>query len=171
MPNQPPLNTRISRSSMDRPLAVLYLRAASGRQADRDMAIVAQQHLCQWRAYELGATVAAEFVDFGSGLSLERPGLTQLLAKVTQLHGASPNPIYVIAADHARIGRSVQAYSHVSYEIERAGARLNIASVPQIEYDALAGRLSKDRTSGRPRPPDAQPNPANKDQSPTNQEE
>ena len=56
-------------------MAVLYLRTASAHQADRDMAIVAQQHVCSWRAHELGATVAGEFVDFGSGLSIERPGL------------------------------------------------------------------------------------------------
>ena len=50
MVNQPrgsqPLETR---------LAVLYLRTASAHQADRDMAIVAQQHVCSWRAHELGA--------------------------------------------------------------------------------------------------------------------
>jgi DNA invertase Pin-like site-specific DNA recombinase len=140
----------------EQPQAILYLRCASGRQADRDLAIVAQQHVCAWRAHELGATVAAEFVDYGSGLSTERPALSELLTHVRQLRQAAARQrIYVIAADHARIGRSVQAYSHVSWEIEQAGGRLIIASVPQIEYDALARRAVD--TSQDSSPPVAPP--------------
>jgi hypothetical protein len=123
----------------ERPRAVLYFRCASSRQADRDLSVVAQQHVCQWRAHELGAIVVAEFTDFGSGLSLERQCLTELIAKVTELRAITNQRIYVIAADHARIGRSVQAYSRASWEIERAGAMLMIASVPLVEYEQITG--------------------------------
>jgi DNA invertase Pin-like site-specific DNA recombinase len=121
--------------------AVLYLRTASAHQADRDMAIVAQQHVCSWRAHELGATVAGEFVDFGSGLSIKRPGLEALLVKLAELRAQNAEAtVFVIAADHARIARSVEAYSRASWLIDQAGAVLNIASIPLVEYEALARR-------------------------------
>lgn len=125
------------------PQAILYLRCASGHQADRDMAIVAQQHVCAWRAHELQAAVVGEYVDFGSGLTTERPGMSDLLAHLRRLCQATRHRIYVIAADHARIGRSVQACSHMSYQIEQAGGWLNLASVPQIQYDALTRRATR----------------------------
>ena len=125
------------------PQAILYLRSASGHQADRDMAIVAQQHVCAWRAHELQAPVVGEYVDFGSGLTTERPGVSDLIRRLRELRQATRHCIYVIAADHARIGQSVQAYSHVSYAIEQAGGWLIIASVPQIQYDALTRRATR----------------------------
>jgi DNA invertase Pin-like site-specific DNA recombinase len=138
--------------SARRPLALLYLRAASGNQAERDQAIVAQQHICTQRAEELGAVVIGEFVDFGSGLSIDRPGLTGLVAKLDELQRTTDRlRAYVIAADHARLGRSVQAYSHVSYEIDRAGGLINIASVALAEYEALT--RSTDRTNADNLPP------------------
>jgi hypothetical protein len=157
MVNQPrasqPLETR---------LAVLYLRTASAHQADRDMAIVVQQHVCSWRAHELGATVAGEFVDFGSGLSIERPRLTELLARLAELRAQNAETtVFVIAADHARIARSVEAYSRVSWQVDQAGAVLNIASIPLVEYEALARRS---------RPPTDEPYPDHKEL-PTNQED
>ena len=124
----------------DTKLAVLYLRTASSYQADRDVAIVAQQHVCAWRAHELGATVAGEFVDFGSGLSIERPGLTALLARLAELRAQNAEAtIYVIVKDHARIARSIEAYSRVSWQIDQAGAVLNIASIPLVAYEAISG--------------------------------
>lgn len=153
MPNQP-RGIKMS----ERRLAVLYLRSASGRQADRDMAIVAQQHVCAWRAHELGANIEGEFVDFGSGLSLERPGLTAMFARLTELRAQYPDAaIFVIAADHARVGRSTEAYGHVSWEVEQRRAQLNIASTPQIVYDRLADRASGYDHNRRPRPPGAMP--------------
>lgn len=134
-------------------LAVLYLRTASAHQADRDMAIVAQQHVCAWRAHELGATVVAEFVDFGSGLSVERPGLTALLVKLAELRAQGGEAaIYVIAADHARIARSVEAYSRVSWQVDQSRATLNIASIPLVAYEAISGLSSGEYTSERPPP-------------------
>lgn len=121
-------------------LALLYLRTASRHQADRDMAIVAQQHVCAWRAQELGAAVAGEFMDFGSGLSIERPGLAALLTRLAELRAQNHDAaVYVVAADHARIARSVEAYSRASWQIDQAGATLNIASIPLVEYEALSG--------------------------------
>jgi len=104
---------------------------------------VAQQHACTQRAEELGSVVVGEFMDFASGLNSERPGMTAMLARLRSLHEARQHQrIYVITADHGRIGRSVQAYSHVSYEIERAGGWLNIASVALAEYEALTRRTA-----------------------------
>jgi hypothetical protein len=125
----------------DTRLAVLYLRAAiSSNRADNAMAIVAQQHVCSWRAHELGATVAGEFVDFGSGLSIERPGFTALLARLAELRAENAEAvIYVIVKDHARIARSMEAYSRVSWQIDQAGGVLNVASIPLAEYEALSG--------------------------------
>ncbi len=143
--------TRESRidDSMRRALALLYLRAASGNQAERDQAIVAQQHVCTRRAAQLRAVVACEFVDFGSGFSIERPGMAELLTKLGELRATMPcRPCYVVAADHARIGRSVQAYSHMSYEIDRAGGLINIASVALAEYEALARRAAEANADG-----------------------
>lgn len=126
MTNQLPTNS----STSERPQALLYLRCGSGHQADRDRAIVAQQRVCTQRAEELGAVVVGEFMDFASGLNGERPGMTAMLARLRSLHEARQHQrIYVITADHARLGRSVQAYSHVSYEIDRGGGLINIASV------------------------------------------
>jgi hypothetical protein len=134
------------------------------------MAIVAQQHVCSWRAHELGANVEGEFVDFGSGLSLERPGLTALLGRLTELRTQNPEAVlYVIAADHARIGRSVEAYGHISWEVEQHGAMLNIASTPLLAYDRLARQVSERGPSGRPRPPGAKPHFQREE--PTNEEE
>jgi DNA invertase Pin-like site-specific DNA recombinase len=139
--------------SARRPLALLYLRAASGNQAERDQAVVAQQHICTQRAEELGAVVVAEIVDFGSGLSLDRPGLADLLIKLGELRSTTPGrPRYVIAADHARLGCSVQAYSHVSYEIDRAGGLINIASVALAEYEALMRWANESNADGLPPP-------------------
>ena len=137
--NQPPTPSDTG-GVATKPQAVLYLLTASGKQADRDMAIVAQQHVCQWRAHELGATVVAEFMDFGSGLSIERPGLEALLVKLAELLAQDTGAtIYVIAKDHARIARSVEAYSRVSWQIDQAGAVLNIASIPLVAYEAISG--------------------------------
>ena len=163
MVNQPkgsqPLETR---------LAVLYLRTASAHQADRDMAIVAQQHICTWRAHELRATVAGEFVDFGSGLSIERPGLTALLARLTELRAVT---IFVITADHTRIARSIEAYSRLSWQIDQAGAVLNIASIPLVAYEAISGLPLGQYEDRRPRSPSVRPHPRRKEQPPTNQED
>jgi DNA invertase Pin-like site-specific DNA recombinase len=149
MINQLPTNSLTS----ERPQALLYLRCGSGHQADRDRAIVAQQHICTRRAEELGAVVVGEFLDLASGLNGQRPGMTAMLARLRSLHEVRQHQrIYVITADHARIGRSVQAYSHVSYEIDRAGGLINIASVALAEYEALMRWPNESNTDGLPPP-------------------
>jgi hypothetical protein len=150
---------------------VLYLRTASAHQADRDIAIVAQQHVCQWRAHELGATVVAEFMDFGSGLSIERPAFTALLARLAELRAQNPQAtVFVIAANHARIARSVEAYSRMSWQIDQAGGVLNVASIPLIAYEAISGLSLGQYEDRRPRSPSVRPHPRRKEQPPTNQE-
>jgi hypothetical protein len=125
------------------PLAVLYLRSASAKQADRDMAIVAQQHACQRRADELGARVVGECVDLGSGLHADRLGVTQLVTKIKEMWAANrAHVFYVIAYDHSCIGQNMRTYSHVAWKIEEVGATLIIASRPLVEYEAIAGRPS-----------------------------
>jgi hypothetical protein len=127
--------------------AVLYLRTAGARRIDRESAIVAQQHACQRRANELGATVVGEFVDFGSGLIIERPELQRMLAELKERCGRADECItYVIAYDHARIARDMRLYAHVAWDIEQAGAQLIVASTPLDEYEAM-GILNERRDS------------------------
>jgi hypothetical protein len=136
--------TSAHQNSMQLPRAVLYLGSASAQQTDRDMAIVAQQHACQRQANELGARVVGEYVDLGSGLRADRPGLAALLAKLGELQEQDNQPpTYIIAYDHARIARDPQAYIRVIWAIEQAGAALIIASRPLVEYKAIAGRPSE----------------------------
>jgi hypothetical protein len=154
MPNEPntnqPATPSVTGGGATKPQAVLYLRTASGNQSDRDIAIVAQQHVCAWRAHELGATVVAEFVDFGSGLSIERPGLGALLVKLARLRAQDAEAtVVVIAANHARIARSVEAYSRVSWQIDQAGAVLNTASIPLVAYEAISGLSLSEDTHGQ----------------------
>jgi DNA invertase Pin-like site-specific DNA recombinase len=126
------------------PIAVIYLRSVSPKQADRDMAIVAQQHACQRRANELGARVVGECVDLGSGFHADRLGVTQLVAKIKEAWAANrATVLYVIAYDHSCIGQNMQTYSRVAWKIEETGATLMIASRPLVEYEAVAGRPSE----------------------------
>ena len=134
----------------NQPQAVLYMHTASTKQRDRDLSIVAQQHVCQWRAHELGAVVVAEFMDFASGRHAERRGLYALLDKLDELRPTSDRRIYVITRDHARIARNTRAYSSVAWEIDQHGGVLNIASIPLVAYEAMSGlSLSEDRKSTR----------------------
>jgi len=97
-----------------------------------------------------GPTVAGEFVDFGLGLSIERPGLMALLAKLAELRAQDAEAtIFVIAADHARIARSVEAYSRLSWQIDQVGGLLNVASIPLVAYEALSGLSLGEPTHGR----------------------
>jgi DNA invertase Pin-like site-specific DNA recombinase len=98
------------------PKAVLYLRSA----ISSDAAIAGQRQACQRRAHQLGATTVAEYVDVGSGLNADRPGLQRLLADLR----AREDVAFVITADHARIARSLLVYAEVTAAIEHAGARL-----------------------------------------------
>lgn len=140
--NKPAPSSRANLTQL--PRAVLYLRSASAKLADRDMAIVAQQHNCLRRANELGAQVVGEYVDLGSGLRAERPGLVALLAKLVDLQAeGNLSPTYVITHDHARIACDPTTYIRVVWDIEQAGARLVVASQSLVEYEAFAARPSE----------------------------
>jgi DNA invertase Pin-like site-specific DNA recombinase len=121
--------------------ALLYLRCASARQADREQAIAAQHHQCTVRARELGADVVGEFTDFGSGLTMERPGLTHLLHALGRMHTGDDAPTtLVIAYDHFRVARDVRTYADIVRNIERAGASLITAETPLEEYHTILNR-------------------------------
>ena len=114
--------------------AVLYLRVARDDHNRFARAIAAQRHACQRRAAELELEITREYVDHGSGLSLQqRPHLTELLDELKEL-GAG----YVITYGHAQLSRDVKLYASILWAIRKAGARLEIASLLHFEPDTFA---------------------------------
>ena len=107
--------------------ALIYLRVA--RDEPPREAAARQRRVCERRAAELGLEVAGIYTDQGSGNSLSRPGLTTLLADL----GHRDDVTYVLTFDHGRIALKLGDYSKVAWAISKAGARLEIASVPHCE--------------------------------------
>ncbi|GAA4550035.1 recombinase family protein [Amycolatopsis samaneae] len=112
--------------------AVRYLRTACHDNGE-SRAITAQRHACQRRADELGLEVVREYVDYGSGLKADRPGLIKLLA---DLKAAPPN--YVICFDHACLAQDVNLLARICWTIRTSGARLELAGLPHQEPGALS---------------------------------
>lgn len=107
--------------------AVTYMRVATSRQHEAERAIVAQQHVCEQRAFELGAEVVGEYVDRGfSANTLERPALRAMIEALQ-----SDPCDYVIVCSHNEVARNAHVYVQVVWLIEEAGARLHIASLPR----------------------------------------
>jgi DNA invertase Pin-like site-specific DNA recombinase len=116
--------------------AVLYMRVAQSRGGDQT-AIAMQRHACERRAAELGLAIVAEYIDIGPGHGLEkRPMLRAMLSSLD-----AGDIAYVIAYDHARIARTVQDYTDVVWQIDMAGAQLEIASLPH-EAQQLPGSMN-----------------------------
>ena len=114
--------------------AVIYLRVARDDKDRFARAIAAQRHACLRRVAELELQVVGEYADRGSGLSLKgRPNLTRLLAELKGL-GAR----YVITYGHAQISRDLQLYASIMWSIRKAGARLEIASLPHFDPGTVA---------------------------------
>src|SRR5437763_16016858 len=107
--------------------ALIYLRVA--RDESPQEAAARQRRACERRAAELGLEVAGIYADQGSGNSLSRPGLAALLDDLDRRDDAT----YVITFDHGRIALRIGDYSKVTWAISKAGARLEIASVPHRE--------------------------------------
>jgi len=130
-----------------------------------------------------GFTGAAGLIAGGAGAAFAETDKTDWLALWRQCLEANDRyddayfaledaeaTLFVIAANHARIARSVEAYSRVSWQIDQAGAVLNIASIPLVAYEAIAGLSLGHYADRRPRSPSVRPHPRRKEQPPTNQE-
>ncbi|MFC4223014.1 recombinase family protein [Lysinibacter cavernae] len=104
--------------------AVSYIRVSTSNQAGRNggegLSIPAQREAIRRKATELGALVAAEFVDRGrTGRTLNRPGLQRLLEhiKTTPLD-------FVIVHKIDRLARNRSDDAILTAKITTAGARL-----------------------------------------------
>jgi site-specific DNA recombinase len=123
--------------SSGRPTALIYLRVARDDHPHTGRALAAQNHTCARRAAELGLTVVSVYIDRGSGSTLSRPALTALLDEL----GRRDDIACVITYDHRQIAIRVEDYSRVAWAIGKAGAQLEIASLPHREATAVEAQL------------------------------
>lgn len=120
--------------------AVSYLRVSTSRQASNGFdeeghPIPAQREANRRRAHELGALIAAEFVDRGhSGRSTARPELQRMLDYIR-----SHEVDYVIVHKVDRLARNRGDDTHLTDEIHAAGARL--VSTTEAINASPSGRL------------------------------
>lgn len=120
--------------------AVSYLRVSTPRQASNGFdeeghSIPAQRDANRRRAHELGALVAAEFVDRGrSGRSTARPELQRMLDYIR-----SHEVDYVIVHKVDRLARNRGDDAHLTDEIHAAGAKL--VSTTEAINASPSGRL------------------------------
>jgi DNA invertase Pin-like site-specific DNA recombinase len=116
--------------------AVLYMRVAHSRGGDQT-AIARQRHACERRAAELGLSIVAEYVEVGPGRGTEkRPMLRAMLGGLS-----ADDIICVIAYNHARVTLTMQEYIDIVWQIDMAGAQLEIASLPH-EVQQLPGSMN-----------------------------
>ncbi len=113
--------------------AVSYLRVSTDRQVDRGGAlegfsIPAQRDANRRQAHDLGALIAAEFIDRGqSGRNTNRPELQRMLAYLRE------HPVdYVIVHKLDRLARSRADDIAITQAVHAAGARL-ISSTEGID--------------------------------------
>jgi site-specific DNA recombinase len=105
--------------------AVIYLRVSTKDQAERGgeaegFSIPAQREACYRKAEQLGATVAAEFVDAGeSARSAARPDLQRMLGYLAK-HPTN----YVIVHKVDRLARNRADDVEINLAIQRAGCTL-----------------------------------------------
>ncbi|WP_103336943.1 recombinase family protein [Amycolatopsis sp. CA-126428] len=113
--------------SVETAKALIYLRVA--RDEPPREAAARQRRACERRAAELGLEVAGIYTDRGSGNRLNRPGLAALLGDLDRRDDVA----YVITFDHGRVALKIGDYSQLAWTISKAGARLEIASMPHRE--------------------------------------
>ena len=121
--------------------AVVYLRVSSASQVNKDydpegFSIPAQREACHRRAEQLGASVAAEYVEYGeSGTSLaRRVALKRLLTDLPAIR-----PELVIVYDISRLARDEGDAMALFGQINEVGAKLE--SVSENIDATPAGRL------------------------------
>lgn len=116
----------------------LYLRSASTRQGDSDSSLAAQGRALTATVRQCGLEPAGEYRDAGiSGLTLDRPGLAQLLQDAC----ANPRPFdFVLVADFSRISRNSVQVIEVATQLANLGIRLITAD--QATAAPLSGHKS-----------------------------
>ena len=138
--------------------ALIYLRVARDDHRQAGRALAAHNRVCEHRANELGLTVLGVYIDRGPGTTLSRPSLTALLDEL----GRRDDIAFVIAYDHRQVAIRAEDYSRVVWAVGKAGAQLEIASLPHREATAvdaqLIGRIGSAQLAetGR-RPPPQEP--------------
>ncbi|WP_326955144.1 recombinase family protein [Amycolatopsis sp. NBC_01286] len=117
--------------------AFIYLRVARDDHRYAGRALAAQNRVCEHRANELGLTVLGAYIDRGSSSTMSRPGLTALLGEL----GRRDDLAFVIAYDHRQVAIRAEDYSRVVWAVGKAGAQLEIASLPHREATAVDAQL------------------------------
>jgi hypothetical protein len=117
--------------------ALIYLRVARDDHRQAGRALAAQNRVCEHRANELGLAVLGVYIDRGPGTTMSRPSLTALLGEL----GRRDDIAFVIAYDHRQIAIRAEDYSRVVWAVGKAGAQLEIASLPHREVTAVDAQL------------------------------
>lgn len=104
--------------------AVIYCRVASAPAGHEREAIEGQAKRCRSYAAARGYEVVAEFADHGSGMTVDRPGIHELLA-FTREGGRG---LRVLVDGVERIARGIDGYTAVVSTLARAGAALEDVS-------------------------------------------
>jgi site-specific DNA recombinase len=132
-------------NSAKSPLALLYLRVSTSRQATRGgeaegYSIPAQRDACTRKVLDLGAEVAigGEFIDAGaSARSADRPALQAMLARLADR--SQPPIAYVVVHKVDRLARDRADDIAIGLAIHRSGATL--VSATEAVDDTPAGTL------------------------------
>jgi hypothetical protein len=117
--------------------ALIYLRVARDDHRQAGRALAAQNRVCEHRANELGLIVLGVYIDRGPGTTLSRPSLTALLGELARRDDIA----FVIAYEHRQIAIRAEDYSRVVWAVGKAGAQLEIASLPHREATAVDAQL------------------------------
>ena len=104
--------------------AVIYVRIASGDQADR-LALERQTSICRAAAKRHSLTVVGEYRDVGRPGHLDQcPGLQRMLDGLAESEVA-----FVITSDLARLSRNVGDLDEIRSRLTRAGVGLVVGNV------------------------------------------
>ncbi|MEV6831897.1 recombinase family protein [Amycolatopsis sp. NPDC051102] len=117
--------------------ALIYLRVARDDHRQAGRALAAQNRVCEHRANELGLNVLGVYIDRGPGTTMSRPSLTALLDELARRDDIA----LVIAYEHRQIAIRAEDYSRVVWAVGKAGAQLEIASLPHREATAVDAQL------------------------------
>ena len=107
--------------------AIIYCRVASGNELSIKHAIESQERRCREYAENHDHEVIEVFHDHGSGNTVDRPGMQDMLGFLEKRRGAGT---VVVMADPGRLARSLDAYEALSSRIRGLGGSLEFAAGP-----------------------------------------
>ena len=118
--------------------AYSYARVNRADSDDGNFALLSQQQKIRRFAGEKNIFIAAEFQDTTSGIALERPGLSELLNRI------SVNPVdAVIVVQEDRLSRDMVHLHNLLKQLEQSGVQvISISGTSSSAYiDILKGWL------------------------------